>query len=213
MRIQGEWLLRRQRWPAWQLATAMLVLFVSGCRKSQPVPGYDPPGAAAEALSLLDASGNGLIERDEAAKAPGLASAFSRFDADGNGALSAEEVESRVAAYAAARLGLMPFSCTISVNGEVHEGMAVRLAPEPFLEPPLAHAAAVTSAGGIAAPIAAGEQFPAVACGVYRVEISWKRDGGEALPARYNTQTELGVEIAPDVPGLERGVHFQLTAD
>ena len=52
--------------------------------------------------------------------------------------------------------------------------------------------------------------FSGVNCAFYRIEISKQQGGGESVPARYNTSTELGQEVAPGVPVLQTGVTFDL---
>ncbi len=51
-------------------------------------------------------------------------------------------------------------------------------------------------------------KFPGLYPGVYRVKISKQLGGKEIVPKRYNGESELGKEIAPDGP---RGtIVFQL---
>jgi hypothetical protein len=79
------------------------------------------------------------------------------------------------------------------------------LEPEKFLGSGVKPASGVTDRDGSAALKAEGQDLPGVQFGFYRVRIS-KKDGQgrETLPARYNTQTTLGCEIAPDDPRNKR---------
>jgi hypothetical protein len=198
------------------LAAAALAcaVLISGCgpARRRP-PSYSPSSAGSQALELFDANGNGTLDGAELAKSPGLASAVKRWDGDGDGALSADEIATRIETYRASGIGLMPFSCTVYLDNQRLSGAEVTLVPEPFLEGVLQPAKAVTSTTGIAAPAVDGNDFPAVPCGLYRVQIS-KKDaaGNESIPARYNSATELGQDIGPDVPGLERGVEYRLVS-
>ena len=45
---------------------------------------------------------------------------------------------------------------------------------------------------------------------MYRVEISKRDDGEEAIAAQFNSETKLGQEVASDVEGIERDVVFEL---
>jgi len=51
-----------------------------------------------------------------------------------------------------------------------------------------------------------------VGLGLYRVRISKKVDGQETIPARYNTETELGVEVAQDNGNLTGDCFFKLSS-
>jgi hypothetical protein len=46
------------------------------------------------------------------------------------------------------------------------------------------------------------EKFPGVYLGLYRVKVSKQVGGRETIPARYNSQTELGCEVATDIGGI-----------
>ncbi|HEX5103884.1 MAG TPA: hypothetical protein VFV87_08750 [Pirellulaceae bacterium] len=184
---------------------------ISGCGARVRPPAFSPSAASAAAIKQLDTSGSDQLEAEELRQAPGLAAALDRADADKSGTLSQGEIRDRIASYGASRVGLMPFTCTVRLDGRELAGAEVKLVPEAFLASALKPAIATTSETGVAAPVVEGEQFAAMPCGMYRVEIS-QRDaaGAQIVPARYNVRTELGQEIAPDVPGLERGVVFEL---
>jgi hypothetical protein len=42
--------------------------------------------------------------------------------------------------------------------------------------------------------------------GFYRIEISQQRNGKEQIPAKYNTKTELGQEIATGAANMRQGL-------
>jgi hypothetical protein len=48
---------------------------------------------------------------------------------------------------------------------------------------------------------------PGVAPGLYRVEIT---KDGEDIPAKYNTDTVFGQEVAMDAKGIQEGIRFEL---
>ena len=48
---------------------------------------------------------------------------------------------------------------------------------------------------------------PGVAPGFYRVEITAP---GMNIPAKYNTETTLGQEVALDAKGIQEGINFDL---
>ena len=56
------------------------------------------------------------------------------------------------------------------------------------------------------------EGFPGMQCGIFQVEISKLVNGQETIPARYNQNTTLGLEVALDLPTTERGMVYKLTS-
>ena len=196
-----------------QTLLTIVLAVLSGCARSQPVPAYSSSAAGSAAIESFDKNGSRSLDAEEAAKSPGLQTAFSRIDADKDGSLSESEIAGRIAAYRDSQIGLMPLQCMVTINGVPAEGAEVKLVPEPFLTDTLSIATGIVGASGIAVPQAAESEIPAISCGLYRVEVSWKKDGREVIPPSYNAETTLGLEVAPDVPNLERGVHFDLKVE
>lgn len=137
-----------------------MTIVALGCGRSQAAPNYNPKAAARDALAAFDTNGNGSLERSEAAASPGLTAAFTRIDDDQNASLSAEEIAARIQTYRAAQIGLMPFQCTVTFNGQPLENAAIVLEPEGFLAAVLKPALGTTSPGGIAAPIVEVNKSP-----------------------------------------------------
>ena len=49
--------------------------------------------------------------------------------------------------------------------------------------------------------------------GFYRVRVSKQANGKEMIPAKYNTETTLGQQVAPDDPALMGGdIPFRLNS-
>jgi hypothetical protein len=44
------------------------------------------------------------------------------------------------------------------------------------------------------------------------VKISKQVNGVETVPAKYNTETTLGQEVAGDVPSIIQGVNYKMTS-
>ena len=105
---------------------------------------------------------------------------------------------------------------TVNWQGQPLEGGSIRLIPEEYLGSELREAVGVTDEFGIAhvsippenrptANAPAGVQF-----GLYQMQISKKIDGKEALPAKYNSDTTLGLEVSYDNPRI---INPPLTVD
>jgi hypothetical protein len=157
-----------------------------------------PASAAAAALAEYDTNKDGALDAQELERCPALKSAVKQIDKNNDGRLDAGEIEARLASFQQRGVNVMAMSCQVLLAGEPLSGATVRLIPEKFLGDGIKPASGVTDAGGSAALTGEGLDVPGVHCGYYRIEVS-KMDGGqEQIPARYNAQTTLGVEVAPD---------------
>jgi hypothetical protein len=152
-------------------------------------------------MELYDENADGVVEKSELAMCPPLLSVFALYDADNNSQLSAQEIANRVTAVFSAGIAVMPVDCTVTANGRPLVGATVRLRPVAMFGESLQDAEGITDTTGVARPtIAAGEAAEslqgksAVYPGLYHVEITHP---DRELPSRYNTQTELGVEVDP----------------
>ena len=74
-------------------------------------------------------------------------------------------------------------------------------------------AVGTTNEGGAFEPITEGVPIPGVQPGVFRIEVS-KKDpsGAETIPAKYNTETTLGVEVGSGAPFLSQGLELNLSS-
>jgi hypothetical protein len=198
-------------------ALAFLFAVPVGCSRA-PVtaPELDPDEAAQQALAEFDANQDGSLDTAELERCPGLRAAQSAIDTDRNGQLTESEIAARLESYISGELVVTTFPCQVFFDGQPLAGAEVTLLPEPFLGPALKPATGVTGDGGNAVLSVAEVQergFAGVYCGLYRIQVSWRNAAGtEALPAKYNSQTTLGQEVAPDVRELERGVTLNLSS-
>ena len=182
--------------------------------------------AGAKAIAQLDANKDGVLDYDELAKAPGLRAGVATIKklATFRGPkppesqlrsekISAEEIDARIQAWKALGAGRIAVPCRVyRVNKKGGHGKPqpladaqVKFVPEAFLGPGLSPGAGTTDKGGMAMIVqpSRGGDDPAfgVSPGFYRVEIT----KGSEIPAKYNTDTVLGVEVASDAPGLSGG--------
>jgi hypothetical protein len=141
---------------------------------------------------------------------PSIKSALGKVDTAGDKVVTLDNLTARMKAWKAgvSRIGV---SCTVLRNGEPLADAEVKFVPEKFMGSAFVTAAGKTGAGGNAnislAPADAGG-FPGIPCGYYRVEVT----KGSEIPAKYNTETTLGQEVAPDNPVMrsEGGITFDL---
>jgi hypothetical protein len=187
--------------------------FSSGCGKREErisIPSYSPGSVASSALKHYDKSGNGTIEDGELANCPALQMAVPRIDQDGNGKLTDAEISARIATYDTFGVGLMARMCVITLDGQPLANANVRFEPEEFMLGSISPAVGTTDAAGRVSPRKEGSEYPAMQVGMYRIKISRREGEAETIPAQFNSESRLGVEIAPDVPNQERGFALDL---
>jgi hypothetical protein len=163
-------------------------------------PSFSASEGAEQALADYDTNRDGVIDREEAKRSPGLLYAFKSFDKNGDGKLSSEELQSQMATYS--DTGAMSLNLTFLLDGNPLEGATVTCVPEKFMGPNYKPATGTTRSDGTVQPEATASGLPGMPYGVYRVEVSKKNAAGqETIPARYNTNTTFGVELHTSMRG------------
>ena len=184
---------------------ASLVTLCGCSGGSLPRVDPDKPDARAgeRAIELYDSNKDGLLDAVELEKAPGLKAALQKVDLNKDGKVSADEITGRIREWADSKLGRMGVSCNLTHNGRPLIGATVKFIPESFLGGELKPAEGTTDASGMARMSIPASGQRGICPGFYRLEIT---KSGEAIPSKYNTQTQLGQEIATDAAGLNNGV-------
>ncbi|MBN2578025.1 MAG: hypothetical protein JXB10_03460 [Pirellulales bacterium] len=204
----------RSIWVLGFFTAVSCLLILGGCTSSEPpvlnyAPTVDPAEAGKAALKQYDQNKDGKLDAAELEKAPAMKLALPRLDKNGDKALSAEEIAERVKRWQTKEPGRRLLRITITHNGEPLEGAEVKLVPEKFIGADMEAAVGKTSPSGTVSP--SGKMGPdgLAGCspGFYRVVIT---KAGESIPARYNTQTVLGLDSSEDSDELYRGVRFDL---
>lgn len=192
---------------------ALATLAVAACSKT-PSRVYPPginPNAGDDAIAQYDADGDGKIAGEELDKAPGIKAAMGNIDTNGDGAVTAEEIYARIKAWKESKLGRSSQAITVRHNGQPLDGATVKMIPEKFLGDEVQPASGETDEWGVAMMNIPEEADPegigGVQVGLYRIEIT---KPGEDIPPKYNTETELGVEIAQDMAEAESGIQIDL---
>jgi hypothetical protein len=155
-----------------------------------------PEAVAACLLQQYDKDQSGELSADECVACPALAASLSRYDANRDGSLSGDEIQTRLAAMLASRVGRMPCQITVYLGGRLLAGASVELIPEECLRDAVSPAAAATNDKGVAKPVTVGAPpgLPGAQFGLYRIAITHPE---LPLPSRYNSETELGMELSP----------------
>jgi hypothetical protein len=167
-------------------------------------PDIDAEAAAQQAIAMYDANGDGVLSGKELDKCLGIKSALEHYDIKHDGKITAAAIAGRIREWQESKLGTTAPKVRLLLDGQPLEGATVTFEPEPFLGPHVATASGQTAQNGAAAMTIAAdpqnpqsERKPGVHCGLYKVRISKQVGGRETIPARFNSKTELGAEIAP----------------
>lgn len=194
---------------AW--AKMLLTLILSGCSYGPAVfepPSIDPDRAAGNAMEMYDANGDNALSGEELDRVPGLKSAMETVDTNGDTKLDAGEIAARIRSWQESQVGVAGPRFIVVMNGQPLTGATVTFEPESFLGDEFLVGHGKTDDVGMVAPRIPKENRPSpdmpggLQLGFYRVKVSKSVSGKETIPAKYNTETILGQQIALDDPAL-----------
>ncbi len=207
------------------LATLLALSGCGGSSKSPVKPAAIDSDAGQKAVAQFDANKDGVLDYKELDKAPGLKAAVAQIKKLGGGPrgaapsasdlqaakISADEINVRVTEWKNAGTGRISINCRVTRKGKPVDGATVQFVPESFQGTALGTGSGTTNASGSANVImpSRGGDDPAIGMcpGFYRVEIT----KGSEIPAKYNTATTLGQEVARDAAGVFGGqVEFKI---
>jgi len=201
------------------LAAGLFVMcYLPGC-DSPPeraeVPKLDPDAIAEGAMDAYDANDDGAIAGEELEKAASVTDhpdlPVKLIDKNSDGQITKEEIQNRVQQWIDSQVGILTFHCTVKLDGKPLEGATVKYVPEPFMGGAVETATGVTDGHGAAVIAIDQDKLPShlkgingMQSGFYKVEITHPTID---IPARYNTETILGQEVASDSVGSINVVH------
>jgi hypothetical protein len=192
---------------------ALSLIAASGCSRGPGrllPPPINASSAGSEAVAMYDANKDGKISGAELDKCPALKTAMAQIDKTGEGAITADMITKRIENWQKSKLGRISLSCTVLHNGRPLPNAEVQFVPEKFLGGNIKTAYGKTDQNGVAmiSVETTDRSDPSGAPpGLYRVEIT---KTGEDIPAKYNTATILGQEVALDAAGIREGIRFNL---
>jgi hypothetical protein len=164
----------------------------------------DPSSASRQAIEQYDKNGDANLSDQELAAVPGIAKYKSLYDQDGDGQVSQDEIAQRIRLWSEQKLAYRALNVNVTVDGRPIEGATVEFIPEEYLGPNVKPATGTTDYNGQAGlAVAKGDLPPDLAKlpmalvtgGTYKVRITHPTID---LPARFNTNTTLGEEVASD---------------
>jgi hypothetical protein len=188
----------------WLSSLAVFIGCSSTPSRVHPVQ-VDSSAASSAAIEMYDKDGDGAIAGKELDAVPGIKKHVDRYDSDGDGRVTRDEIAARLDSWANNKLALMGATYIIVLDGRPLDGATVTFVPEPYLGPNVKPASGVTASNGLTRLSHAdedlpkssnGRPIPGVFAGTYKLQITHPTI---KIPAKYNTATELGDEIAPDI--------------
>ena len=197
----GFYLARGARTP---LVWALGLILVTGCGGPAYLeqPDFDVVAIGNALLDAYDVDSDGLLSEAELKKCPSVLEGMKRFDSGGDQQVSPEEIAARVGVWSKGRVAVMRFEPRVLLNGKPLAGALVEFVPEPAMAGIIKPASGVTTRSGYAEIVIAAEDLPhdtpyvGMHMGLYKIKITHPK---KKIPARYNTETELGQEVTRDL--------------
>lgn len=202
------------------VASCVTLLGLTGCPNG-PIAleqaMIDATDSTQRAMEAYDKNGDGFIAGEELDQSPAIKSAMHRIDVNGDGQASAGEIQGIIESWLNDVVVVMAVRCEVMLDGEPFDGATITFDPEPFLGNVLPTAIGVTKKGKATMTVPQEQrQDPTLAhpnIGMYLVRISKTEDGRELIPAQYNTETTLGVEVARRAVWMPSAVKFDLASN
>lgn len=195
--LRADWTCQRPN-----VLAVFLAAFFAGCSRTPSRisgPNIDPQDAANAAISAYDRDGDNALSKTELKQCPSLLGGIDGYDANHDSKITADEIASRLKSWEASRVGITAATFYLKLDGRRLEGAKVVLEPEPFLADAIAAASAETNSSGLAGPSMGAEHLPkgvrsGLQPGLYKIKVTHPK---LKIPAKYNDQTELGLEVPP----------------
>ena len=180
-----------------------LIPMIVGCPSTVALPSVDPVAAADAAFAQLDKNGDGQLDEEELKGAPSLAVERGEYDLSGDKQISKEELSDRLTKMYGRNIAFGKADCTVTLDGKPLSGATVQYVAEPFLgDGTIQTATGTTDSNGYTKLSVSDDIIPTemkgqplVQPGLYVVKIT---HASESIPAKYNTESELGFELHPD---------------
>ena len=202
------------------LLAALLAIASASCNSGPAAikpPSINASAAGSKAMELYDKNGDGVVSGAELDQAPALKAAMATLDTNNDKGVSAGEVADRVKSWQANPAALTGVRAKVTLDGQPLSGAEVTFEPDACLGDDIKLAKATTGVYGDVSPVIPPELRPSenhpggVQLGLYIVRITKSIGGKETIPARYNTKTTLGQEVAYDDPAFKnRNIAFAL---
>jgi hypothetical protein len=198
-------------------ACLLLVGCSGGASRVHPVK-IDVSSASSEAMELYDKDGDGAISGAELDAVPGIKKYISHYDRDGDKRVTRDEISTRLTDWSNQKLALLGAPLYVRLDGQPLGGATATLVPEPYLGPNVKPATGIVMDNGYVSlshadedlpKTSGGRPIPGVFAGTYKLEITHPN---RKIPAKYNTATVLGEEVAYDINQSDDAIPINLTS-
>jgi hypothetical protein len=182
------------------LAGLLTVAFVGCGPAAVPAISFSPENSASQAMATYDANKDNKLDAAELKKCPALADGLlNEMDTNGDKCLDEGEIAARIKSYADSGTRLRDVApLRLLRGGRPVVGATVTLEPEKFMAGSIKPATGVSGESGDVEVKTEGQLYPGAQIGFFQVIVSQKDPSGkELIPAKYNSATTVGVEIAP----------------
>jgi hypothetical protein len=155
-------------------------------------PKINAAKAGPAAMEMYDANHDGKLDAEELKKVPSLA-ALARESKDG--VVTESMITELLKRWTEGRVGRVSWGMRFLHNNKSLEGATVQLVPEKFLGIDLKIEPSKTDNNGNAGftvAVKSAEDPKGIPLGFYRIEVT---KDGESIPAKYNTETILGIDV------------------
>ena len=202
---------------AWLVSVALWTGCGTTASRVHPVE-ISPSSASSEAMELYDKDGDGAIAGEELNAVPGIKRHLQHYDRDGDERVTRDEIAARLQDWGNNQLALMGRTYVIMLDGQPLSGATVTLVPEPYLGENVKPASGITGPTGLTRmshaeedlpKSANGRPIPGVKAGTFKIQITHP---SRQIPAKYNTSTELGDEVAYDINTTDVAVTLPITS-
>lgn len=181
------------------ILSTLFLSTVAGCLGSPPapeMPSFNAAGSAQAALDQLDSNKDGKLDDKELAKSPGLGAAAAELDTNKDKSLDLAELTARMQSYVDGNVARRMFSAQLQQGGIAVPGAEVRFVPEAFMLGSILEGVGKSDAGGVVSISIPNADPPGISVGFYKIHVSKKdASGKETLPAKFNSETTLGMEV------------------
>ena len=159
-------------------------------------------------MAWLDSNADGALDAAECEPCPAIREAFAKIDSDGDDRIARAELTARIDSWSASGTALLAAPIRVLLDGRPLADAKVTLVPEAFLGDAIKPSSGVTDRTGVVRPSVAKEHLPDARLsgahfGFYKVTVSKFSGGSDRIPAKYNAQTTLGLELSPNESSRE----------
>jgi hypothetical protein len=185
-----------------QIALGFFCLLLFGCKSNKSdqtaIHEQTPEQTVEKIMASYDSNKDGALDAPELEKCPSLKTLLKSMNKGPGGKITQDELLQKIKDMQSSAIKMPAVPCVVTLDGAPLSDATVTFTLEAF------HGASAEATGKSdpdgRAEVKSGE---GVLSGFYRVSVSKQVNGAEAIPARFNSATIIGIEVSAQ--GLGRG--------